>query len=91
VSDGGQIVPPAFLRAMLNEMLPRETPEQRARRHAHYEQMRLDQAARWAALTPVQRMRVRFRLRVVGPMRAKRRELGMRIAGLTEDDLGGDW
>lgn len=75
-------------------MMLRETPEQRDRRHRHAAELRLREAIRWESLTQTQRMLERIakrRKRVARGLRARRREFGMRIAGLTEDDFGGDW
>lgn len=88
-ADGGQIVPPQFLRELSALLKP--SPAEEARIKAWHERARAREAARWAALTPYQRARERFQRSVVVPLGEKKRSLGMRIAGITEADLERDW
>lgn len=61
---------------------------------AYYAEQRRKEEARVAALSPMQRMRERMRVRrsmLRWKLAAKRQAFGLWIAGLDESDLGDGW
>lgn len=91
-ASGGALVPPQFLRELA--ALCNTPPEVLERMEREAAARRLREDIRWAALTPMQRTLERIaeqRKRLARELRAHRRAFGLRIAGLTEDDIGGDW